>query len=377
METEARFATIGALTLAAALAVAAFVVWLAGVGPARETVPYDVVFDGVAGLDLDAEVVFSGLPVGRVTRLGLDEADPRRVRVRVEVLSETPVTRGTTAQLGSQGVTGLAFVALSGGTGEPLAPVEGVPEIPSVRSPVQALFDDTPDVVAESAALLRELQGFATPDNQDRVAAILTDLQGATSAVRTLAETAAPAAERIADAADALAVASADLRGLTGPLGETVAAAEEAFDAVAATSARVDGALAAVEPALPGLAERAEGTLALAEARLAEMEGLGDAVGAVAGAGRGIEAAAREDLPALTADARAAAASLAALSADLAEALPRLASRAERMVAGADEDLDRVGRAAMGVSQLAQSLDRLTRRIERDPTGFLLRGSGR
>jgi phospholipid/cholesterol/gamma-HCH transport system substrate-binding protein len=378
METQARFLLIGAVTLAAALGVAAFVVWLAGVGPARETVAYDVVFDGVAGLDVDAEVVFSGLPVGRVTALALDGADPTRVRARIEVLDETPVTRGTVAQLGTQGVTGLSYVALSGGTGEPLDAPEGeVPTIPSVRSAVQALFDETPDVVAESAALLRELQGFATPDNQARVARILADLEGATAAVRTLAETAAPAAGRIADASDELALAAADLRALAAPLGEAVEAAEGAFTATAATAEGVDRALAAAEPALPGLIERADAVLALAEMRLVELEGLPGAVAALEGAGRGVEAAARDDVPALAADARAAAASLAALSGELAEDLPRLTAQAGRLMSGADEDLDRVGRVTADIGRLVTTLDRIARRVERDPTGFILRGSRR
>lgn len=379
METEARFLAVGAATLLAALAAVAFLIWLAGAGPARDTRAYDIVFDGVAGLGADADVLYSGLPVGRVTELSLYEEDPTRVRARIEVLEETPVTEGTVAQLATQGVTGLASVALSGGSGEPLE-AEGreVPLIPSVRSPVQALFDETPNLVVESAALLRELQGFATPENQARVARILADLEGATAAVRRLAETAAPAADRIADASDALALAAADLRALAEPLGGAVASAEGAFDATAGAAARLDAALAAVEadllPALPALAEGAEATLALARARLADLEGVAGAVAAVEGAGRAIEAAAREGLPALVAQAEAAAAALAALSADLAEGLPRLAARAEAAIVGAERNLDAVGRAAGDARGLVSSLDRLVRRIERNPASFFLGG---
>lgn len=373
METEARYLAVGAATLAAAGAALAFVLWLAGTGLGRDTVTYDVVFDGVAGLDVDAEVVFSGLPVGRVTALALHEPDPTRVRARIKVLEETPVTEVTTAQLATQGVTGLSYVALSGGTGAPLpAPEDGVPTIPSVRSPVQALFEETPDVVAESAALLRELQGFATPGNQERVARILVDLEGATAAVRSLAETAAPAADRIAAAAEELAAAATDLRDLTAPLGEAASAAGSAFDATAGAARRVDGLLAEVDGALPGLLARTDAALAAAEARLAELDGLPDAVSAVASAGRSLDSALGADVPALAGEARAATASLAALTGRLAEDLPRLAARTERTVAGAGEDVDRV---ATEISALVRSLERVVRRIERDPAGFVLRGS--
>ena len=53
-----------------------------------------------------------------VLTIALDRDDPALVRVRIEIFASTPVRTDTIATLASQGVTGVAFIALEGGSAE-------------------------------------------------------------------------------------------------------------------------------------------------------------------------------------------------------------------------------------------------------------------
>jgi phospholipid/cholesterol/gamma-HCH transport system substrate-binding protein len=67
---------------------------------------------GVPGLAVKAPVKLRGVDVGTVEEIGFDPADMRRILVRIDVDKAIPLTRGTYARLGYQGVTGLTFIDL-------------------------------------------------------------------------------------------------------------------------------------------------------------------------------------------------------------------------------------------------------------------------
>lgn len=191
METRARFVLIGLVTLVGFLAAMGFVLWLAKVEIDRTYAQYDIVFDTVAGLGQAGAVRYNGVDVGRVLTIALDRTDPSKVRVRIEIFASTPVREDTVATLASQGVTGVSFVALEGGSAEAarlvrIPPAE-VPVIVSENSVVQDLMGDAPDLLAQSIALIAEVRTFVTPENQKAVAAILQDLKDASGRIDTLA----------------------------------------------------------------------------------------------------------------------------------------------------------------------------------------------
>lgn len=66
----------------------------------------------INGLSEQSRVRFRGLAVGTVQAVRIDPTDPGNLLVHVRVSTEVPITRGTTASLGTMGVTGLAFVQL-------------------------------------------------------------------------------------------------------------------------------------------------------------------------------------------------------------------------------------------------------------------------
>lgn len=242
METKARYILVGAFTLGAMGALLAFLLWLAQVEITRAYAQYDIVFDTVSGLSQDSVVRYNGVDVGKVLSIDLDRENPQFVRVRVEVRATTPVRQDTTATLSSQGVTGVSFVALEGGspTSDPLIamPPAPVPLIASKPSVVQELTDAAPDLLKEAIALIEDVRKFTTPENRQAIASILQNVEMATArvdAIATRAETLVNAAEGTLARADAAlvkaesafasadAVIKHDIPGLVDGLKATVA----------------------------------------------------------------------------------------------------------------------------------------------------------
>ncbi len=204
METRARFVLIGLFTLVGVLGMLGFVLWMAKVQLDRTYAQYDILFGTVSGLSQTAVVRYNGVDVGRVLTIALDRDDPALVRVRIEVLSSTPVRADTTATLASQGVTGVAFIALEGGSVSapplPALPPYFVPVIQSERSVVQDLLITGPDLLSDAAGLITELRGLVTPENLQAITAILTDLQAASGRIDALVTRSAATLTRVDDA---------------------------------------------------------------------------------------------------------------------------------------------------------------------------------
>jgi len=72
--------------------------------------------DSVAGLNLNAPVRYRGVQVGRVSKIALAPNNVEQVQLTLAIEHGTPVKVDTLAVLQTQGLTGLAFVELTGGS---------------------------------------------------------------------------------------------------------------------------------------------------------------------------------------------------------------------------------------------------------------------
>jgi len=116
METRANYIVTGAFTLAVIVGVFGFIFWFRNTAGGGERSSYRVVFTGsVSGLRTGSAVLFNGIRVGRVSGLGLDAHDPRKVVATISVERALPVRADTKVAITYQGLTGLAEVALTAG----------------------------------------------------------------------------------------------------------------------------------------------------------------------------------------------------------------------------------------------------------------------
>ncbi len=92
--------------------------WLAAGGLFRPHVDLFMAVEqeSVAGLNPSAPVKYNGVDVGDVHSISLDPHNPERVLLLFAIERGTPIKADTVAMLKTQGLTGIAYVELSGGT---------------------------------------------------------------------------------------------------------------------------------------------------------------------------------------------------------------------------------------------------------------------
>jgi len=153
--------------------------WLAG-DPVQREVYRVVSLRPITGLNEQAQVRYRGIDAGRVASIRLDKANPNRILIGIEVDKEVPITRGTFAQLGMEGITGIAYVHLQDdfSSREP-APRgrDGVPEIHLRPSFLDALTDNAEAVLRDGRVLLTEMTKLVNEENRERIGRALVHLE--------------------------------------------------------------------------------------------------------------------------------------------------------------------------------------------------------
>ncbi|HEY6035060.1 MAG TPA: MlaD family protein, partial [Kofleriaceae bacterium] len=117
MSDRKKAAKIGVFTFVVGLLLAIVLVSFGGIRLWRHQHRYFIELqDSVMGLSEGAGVYFNGIHVGNVESIGLDQQDPSRVRIAIEVQVSTPVRADTKALLSSSGFTGIKTIDLQGGS---------------------------------------------------------------------------------------------------------------------------------------------------------------------------------------------------------------------------------------------------------------------
>lgn len=189
METKANHVLIGAFTVLVSLAMVVFGLWAAKFTSDSAWRNYDVVFkEAVSGLSTGSSVQYNGISVGTVRDLSLAPDDPRQVIARVRLKAGTPVLKDTGATLAFVGLTGVAFIQLSGGKpNSPRLEAEngGVPVIVARTSSLQKLLSSSEDVATTASQVLIRLKAILSEENAAHVSAALASIEEVT---QTLSE---------------------------------------------------------------------------------------------------------------------------------------------------------------------------------------------
>lgn len=175
MESRAYTLLTGLFVIGLAVGLVVWANWLAKVP--LERVPQRIVSSvPVTGLNPQAQVRYRGIAVGRVTAIGLDPKDSRRILISIEVDKDLPLTRGTYAQLGIEGITGIAYVHLLDDGKDPQPPgkaADGVVELLLKPSFMDAIADHAEGALREARELIASVNALLTPENRERIATIL------------------------------------------------------------------------------------------------------------------------------------------------------------------------------------------------------------
>ena len=187
MEPKAHHLIIGLFTILAFAAALVFALWLAKSSSDREWGYYEVVFDhAVGGLSEGNPVLYSGVQIGDVVKMNLDQDNPGRVRVLVRVDESVPIRENTKAGLVLANITGSMSVQFSGGSPDKPA-LKGNEDNPPViiaePSAFNSLLSNGEQLLAKADTLLTNATELLSADNIDNTSAILKNTREATDAL--------------------------------------------------------------------------------------------------------------------------------------------------------------------------------------------------
>lgn len=240
---------MGAFVLALSGIVIAVVLWLASGGALQKK--YDLYLaledESVAGLNPNAPVKYNGVDVGKVRQIQLDPANPQRVNLLFAIERGTPIKTDTVAILKTQGLTGIAYVELSGGAIDaPLLTATAGYKYPVIRTKpsLAARIENVLTSVLEKLdSTSSNINAFLNEDNRSAVKSALADIAivahtfaarkdtldaGMASAAKTFDNTArvsaqiGPVIDRIGRGADAIEKMGNEVALTSASAGKTV-----------------------------------------------------------------------------------------------------------------------------------------------------------
>jgi phospholipid/cholesterol/gamma-HCH transport system substrate-binding protein len=188
METRAHYVIVGTFVITVLIGVVISIVWLTRLQFQREGAIYDIYFRGsVSGLNDGAPVNYNGVPIGRVVSIRLDSENVERIRVRIVVDVGIPIKQDAVASLETQGITGQAFVQISGGTNaSPPAEIpagRSYPVIASRQSQLQEALTSAPQLLNRSIEVADRLVLVLNDENRGALTHTLNNLDALTGAL--------------------------------------------------------------------------------------------------------------------------------------------------------------------------------------------------
>lgn len=182
MEPKQNYLLIGLFVVIAVLGLAGFVAWLAGNSDKREYALYRTYFtESVTGLSEGGSVRFRGVEVGKIKDIAIDASDATRIVITMRLAKTTPITTETVAMMKSLGITGLAYIELSGGTKDapPLAAndEDEIPVIRSQPSTLSQLTDQLPAMLDKVSGVVDKIALVLNEENAGHVSATLANLE--------------------------------------------------------------------------------------------------------------------------------------------------------------------------------------------------------
>lgn len=256
MENRAHALVAGLFVLALGLATAAAVWFFSGSRERTDTYVLET-SRNVTGLNVEAQVLYHGIRAGKVVAIEPEATVPRLIRVTIAVDSRYRLSTATTAELGYQGITGLAYVQLEDrGGGKALLDAPGTlpPRITMKPTLLDALGDKAGDIVGQVAELSLRMNRMLDEKNAKNLSRTLENAATASDGLRQLPQLLASMRAALSDT---------NLKRLSGALQQVEATAGEAAP-LAAEARDMVRSLTALSRRLDGVVEAAGGEVSRA-----------------------------------------------------------------------------------------------------------------
>lgn len=277
METRINYAAVGLFILLLATMWVAASIWLMFGNPTANYQQYVVYMEeSVSGLVRDAAVRYRGVDVGKVNDIRLRPGNPEQVMVVLDIRKDAPIRTDTKATLRSQGLTGLYFVELVGGSKEAPMLEPGADGKPAVLEAVPSLFMRLDQTVTSLLDNLTRVSGrvemLLSDDNMQSLEVTLANVAEVTE---TVAASRADIDAAITDARRSMA----EFRRLTSGLADR----QEQIQGAIGNFANASENVAEFSRALPRLMEEVEAVAAELRAASEKLASVADNTDAALG----------------------------------------------------------------------------------------------
>jgi len=189
MENRSHALIAGLFVILLSASVAITATWLSG--ETADHAHYILISDdSVSGLNPQAAVRFRGVKVGKVENIDFDPENSRFIRILIGVDKNVPLTKGVFAQLGYQGVTGLAYIQLDDDGNQPeLLQTVGyhhhnetdLAKIPMRTSALDNIVITGQDLLNSVNETVKKMNHLLNDQNQERFSHLLENMENATS----------------------------------------------------------------------------------------------------------------------------------------------------------------------------------------------------
>ncbi len=186
MEKRLSYIVVGVFIITITVSLFVFLFWLAKYG--NKTVEHDYYTtyfkESVSGLNVESLVKLRGVEVGRVKKITINKNNSEEVEILLEITKDTPIKQDTYTSLDSQGITGLKYIELKGGsrTSAILSTnEEKISTIPAKKSVMANLFDSSEAITDKIDDILNKVNGMLNAKNMNNIAKIIDDFSTTTS----------------------------------------------------------------------------------------------------------------------------------------------------------------------------------------------------
>ena len=213
MTTESK---VGAFVLGCFAILVFTLIFLINAQFSRDTAPYRTFLLYAGGLEPGASVLFGGINVGKVKAVHPWESDPTKIEILFDVKKDTPLNEKSLAKLGLVSVMSGAALSITTGSNDAkrLPPGSAVPSregasLDEIAGKIAGVADNADGLItqvrgelegitSDTRSLLANLNNVTGKPNQQRVRAILDNVDG-------LLATERPKIDRLADQLNTLA----------------------------------------------------------------------------------------------------------------------------------------------------------------------------
>lgn len=187
MTPKSKNILVGFFVVGLTIGAIAFTTWLGSTAIREEMDTFVAYLDeAVSGLSPNSPVKYKGVTIGQVELIEINPKNSNQVALTLKIKKGTPIKEDSTLVLTSQGITGLQYIEITGGSEDiPLLTKkrgEAYPVIPSDKSTLATVQAAVGPLLGNINLTIGDIRQILKSANPDELAQILGDVHGITSA---------------------------------------------------------------------------------------------------------------------------------------------------------------------------------------------------